>query len=179
MKSMRMAMGKVTVEWAVGFVFLAVLAGCGGGSSSSGSNAPVAQVLKQLQAQGKLPTLDTTDTIAGTDADGNGVRDDVDKFIAGLPDTADQKKALTQLAAAVQATMTVDTTDQSKLSAASMALNRGTACVFQQYSTTAANKAYLMEEVTVNTMIRLKAYELYNAARNGSTVALATGAVCN
>lgn len=49
----------------------------------------------------------------------------------------------------------------------------------QQYAAGAANKAYLMEELSVNAMVRLKAYELYNTARNGTTEALATGAVCN
>jgi hypothetical protein len=32
------------------------------------------QTLQPLQASGQLPTLDVTSSLAGTDADGNGVR---------------------------------------------------------------------------------------------------------
>ncbi|MEO6965106.1 MAG: hypothetical protein ABI076_04315 [Acidobacteriaceae bacterium] len=143
------------------------------------SDSTPAQILQSLEAQGKLPTLDTTQTLQGTDSNGNGVRDDLDKYIAALPDTAAQKKALIQLAKAIQTTLTIDTTNAAALSAASLALNRGTACIFQVYPANQPAKAYLMEELTVNTMMRLKAYELYNAARNGTTVAMETSSVCD
>jgi hypothetical protein len=171
---------------AAGGLIALALSGCGKTAGSSGQTpAPtpmaltVPQILQQLQAAGQLPTLDVTTTVAGTDSDKNGVRDDIDKFIAALPDTAGQKKALTQMAAAVESTMVVDTTNAVALSTTSMGLNQGTACVFQMYTANAAAKAYLMEELTVNTPIRLHAYQLYNYARNGSTATMATGSVCN
>ncbi|MEO6924458.1 MAG: hypothetical protein ABI142_11585, partial [Bryocella sp.] len=132
-----------------------------------------------LEAQGKLPTLDITQTLLGTDSDNNGVRDDLDKYIAALPDTADQKKALIQLAKAFQSTLAIDTTNAAALTSASLALNRGVGCIFQVYPANQPAKAYLMQELTANTLMRLQAYELYNAARNGTTTTMQTASVCD
>jgi hypothetical protein len=137
------------------------------------------QALQALQASGQIPVLDTTTSLTGTDADGNGVRDDIDKYIASLPDTAAQKKALTQMAQGLQTTLTVDTTNPNALAAASLALNRGDKCIWQSYTSGQSAKALTMEEFTMNTMPRLMAYDLYNAARNGAVVTPASGTVCN
>lgn len=157
------------------------IAGCGGGSSNVPAAAPatVAQTLQSLQSQGKLPTLDTSATVAGTDSDGNGVRDDLDKYLAALPDTAAQKNALTQLAQAIQASMLVDTTSAAALTATSLALNRADTCVWAVYSAGQSAKVQAIEELSVNTKTRLVAYEKYNAARHGAVVPSLSGSTCN
>jgi hypothetical protein len=144
------------------------------------ANTTPSGTIQSLQASGQLPVLDVTTSLTGTDADGDGVRDDLDKYIAALPDSAVQKKALLQLAAGIQATLSVDATSSTALSAASMALNRGDACVWQMYAGASPTlRVHTLEELTINTQPRLVAYEGYNAARTGATVTAPTGTVCN
>jgi hypothetical protein len=168
---------------ATGCLLVLLLVGCSGNGAATLAPVTAANAsdtaLKQLQSQGKVPTLDVTTSVTGTDSDGNGVRDDIDKYIAGLSDSAAQKKALTQLAQAVQSTLTVDVTDPNALARISMALNRGDTCVWQQYTAGQTAKALTIEEVTIDTSARLVAYEKYNAARHGATVAGISGSACN
>jgi hypothetical protein len=172
---------------------LLALAGCTGGSTapasspSNGSTGPTSSTnqspsntLRSLVAAGTLPTLDVTTSLGGTDADKNGIRDDLDKYIAALPDDGVQKKALLQLAAAVQTTLSVDPANASQVAAVSSSLNNAVSCTFQQYpgGNTAQNKAFLVEELTMNTLPRITAYEKYNSALNGAIITLPTGTVC-
>jgi delta 1-pyrroline-5-carboxylate dehydrogenase len=144
---------------------------------STGLSVP--DTLRSLQASGALPTLDTSTTVAGPDTNSNGVRDDLDKFIAALPDTAAQQKALTQFAQAVQTMMTVDLTSPSAVSAASVANNRAVGCIWQTYPSGQHKKVLLVQELSVNTLTRLQAYEKYNAARNGAVIPSLAGSTCN
>ena len=158
----------------------AALAGCSHGTIGVvNTNQTLGQQLQGLQANGTLPTLDVSSSLTGTDANGNGVRDDIDTYIAALPDTAVQKKALTQMAQALQMMLTVNTTSASALTAASLANNRAVTCVWSVYTSGQYNKVFTMQEITMDTMVRLKAYELYNAARNGAVVPSLTGSTCN
>ena len=167
------------------FAGLALIAGCSGShptasTSATNSSQTPAQAFQSLQQSGVLPTLDVTNTVQGTDSNGNGVRDDLDAYIASLPDSNTKKKALTQLAAAIQDTMTVNTTNSTALAATSSTLNLAVNCVWYQYGSPQAHeKVMLIEELSVNTMTRLNAYEAYNSARNGSATALASGNTCN
>ena len=139
----------------------------------------VPDTLRNLQASGALPTLDLSITVSGPDSNNNGVRDDLDKFIAALPDSATQQKALTQFAQAVQTMMTVDLTNPSAVTAASLANNRAVSCIWQSYPSGQHKKVVLMQEISVNTFVRLKAYEKYNAARNGAVIPSLAGSTCN
>jgi hypothetical protein len=67
-------------------------------SASSDSSA-----LACLEDAGLIPTLDRGAGIAGPDTDGNGIRDDLDGFISAQSYSADQQKAVKQLARACQA----------------------------------------------------------------------------
>jgi len=158
-------------------------AGCSKGTIgspvSTKSDIPIDQQWALLQKQGLLPTLDVSSSVPGTDANGNGVRDDLDKFIASLPDSAAQKNALTQLAQAVQAAMTVDTTNATAVATVSLNLNRADTCIWAVYPSGQSAKAMTIEELSVNTLNRLKAYEQYNAARDGAVDPALTGNTCN
>jgi hypothetical protein len=173
----------------LGFVSIVVLAlsACSGKSNTTSSTSTtttpsvsVAQALQALQANGTLPTLDTTSSLTGTDANSNGVRDDLDTYIAGLSDSATEKKALTQFAQAIQATMTVDTTNASALATASANLNRGVHCIWIVYPAGQPHiKVVLIEELSANTLARFTAYEKYNTARNGAVLPAISGNTCN
>ena len=76
----------------------------------------------------------TTDrTILGIDVDGNGVRDDIDAYIARLPSSKIQKTALLQMAAAESLTMTVNTSDQSQMRLVAQHHVNALACVHNRY----------------------------------------------
>ncbi len=179
-------------RWRMRYIALALVCltimTCGCSSSIAGSNGgppntPTVTAdasLHQLQSQGALPTLDVSSSLLGTDSDGNGVRDDIDKYIAGLTDNAAQKKALTQLAQALQATLTVDKTSTSALAAVTNSLNRADTCIWRQYTSGQSAKGSAIEALTINTKVRLAAYEQYSAALNGSIIPdVAESTACN
>jgi hypothetical protein len=131
-------------------------------------------------ASGVLPTLDVTSSITGTDADNNGVRDDIDAIIAKQTDTSVQRAALTQFAQSIQATLTLDVTNQSAVANVATGVRKAVACLFTQYdATTAAARVNWLQEISINTLPRLQAYDQFNIAMNNSVTSLVKGAVCN
>ena len=73
---------------------------CGGPNVPDSTTTPPGsfkEAFSQLEARGELPVLDRTDTIAGIDANQNGVRDDIEAFINSLPDTPVQKKGSSRI----------------------------------------------------------------------------------
>jgi hypothetical protein len=152
----------------------------GSGGASSSSAPTVAQQLQALVASGDLPTLDVGSSIAGTDADSNGVRDDIDALIRAQSDTPVQLAALTQFAQSIQATLTLDVTNSSAVSTVAANVRSAVACLFTQYDATiAAQRAHWMQEISINTLPRLQAYDHFNAIMSGTVTPAATGAVCN
>ncbi|WP_382321002.1 hypothetical protein ACFJGX_12380 [Hydrogenophaga sp. UC242_50] len=59
------------------------LAGCGGDKRAEGGDAARTpqQVIEQLEASGELPKLERLPSVEGMDANGNGVRDDIETHI--------------------------------------------------------------------------------------------------
>jgi hypothetical protein len=166
---------------------IAWLSGCDGHSSASQPAAPVdtstTGVVAMLQAQvasGALPTLDVTSSVTGTDTDKNGVRDDIDAIIAKQVDTSAQRAALTQFAQSIEATLTLDATDKSAVATIATEVRKAIACVFTQYDPkTAEGRVRWLEEISINTMPRLQAYDHFNIAMNNSVTPQEMGAVCN
>jgi CheY-like chemotaxis protein len=153
------------------------LVACGGNDASP----TVEQQLQALEQAGTLPKLDITDSVTGTDGNANGVRDDVDKIIAAQPDTQVQRAALTQLAQSIQASLAGSSSDSAAVAATSSKMNLAVACIFLRYAdaTQAAGQVRWLQEISVNTLPRLNAYEAFNHAMSGSVTHSATGAVCN
>jgi hypothetical protein len=158
-------------------------AGIGLAACSQSHDTQQSAVLTELQAlktSGKLPALDTTASITGTDVNKNGVRDDLDTIIAAQTDLPVQRAALTQMAQAIQATLTLDTTNATAVSAVATQVSRAVACVFAQYTTgNAGGRVTWIQELSINTMPRLLAYQQFNNAMNDSVTGVETGAVCN
>jgi hypothetical protein len=74
---------------------LLVLTVCSGGTSSSNkgtSATSLPEQIKALEDSGQLPKLDRSSDIRGPDADNNGIRDDIDAWIAAQPITDAQKR---------------------------------------------------------------------------------------
>ncbi len=163
------------------------LVACGGDHDAPVAAAPAAPAasttLSQLQADvasGQLPTLDLTTSVAGTDADANGIRDDIDALIAKQPDLPAQRAALSQVAQSIQATLSLDPSKADAGPAAAAGMRKAIACLFTQYDgPTASGKFHWLQEVSINTMVRLQAYDRFNIAMNNSATPMATGTVCN
>ncbi|MET0404997.1 MAG: hypothetical protein ABW123_21455 [Cystobacter sp.] len=121
-----------------------------------------------------------TDELLGADTDGNGVRDDLDAAIEAKPDTAVQKKALRQFAAALSGTLLAATRDGAAVREAASRLDAGLNCVFMHYDgTTAATRSTELEKASMNTRQRINAYAKYNSARSGSVTPLPEGDTCD
>jgi hypothetical protein len=71
------------------------LSACGGGSvrPDTPESATLAQQIETLEKTGQLPQLDRSSDIRGPDTDNNGIRDDIDAWIAAQPISNAQKKA--------------------------------------------------------------------------------------
>jgi hypothetical protein len=173
------------IQLMLGLCLVTLLSACGGGSSTVSPSTMVmvptttAEAIKAADQSGALPALNRDATVVGIDADGNGVRDDIDTYIAALPDSAIQKLALSQMSAAIGKAITTDTTNQSAMLAASKQIAAAAACLYARYDTTTAGKKSAdMEKLTINTKTRFQAYDKFNAALSGTTFVLPQGNGC-
>lgn len=116
---------------------VAMVSACGGDSSAAsvgnqgaGAPAPVSlkEVFDKLEALGKLPVIDRSDSIAGPDANANGVREDIERHIESRADTPAQKNSLKSLSRALSGTMTVDTKDPNALRGVTNSINTAVGC---------------------------------------------------
>jgi hypothetical protein len=135
-----------------------------------------------LERQGVLPMLDRGTDIGGPDANDNGVRDDIDVYIAALPITDAQKRAALQTARNEQAALLADPTDKQavvSLSKQSIAATKCMADVFQGAATDWSDELSLrIESITANTPERAKRYMQFMAALSGTSVSYPSGDTC-
>jgi hypothetical protein len=187
-------------------VILALLAAaCGGGKSSSPSASAPASAepatrpaepsmkdqLDALEQQGVLPALDRSTDVAGPDANGNGIRDDIDAYIAALPVSEPVKKAARQAARVQQKSLLIDLSQRPALLALSDASMASTACMSetveaglpleQHYKVRRDGHAIALkiEAITANTPERAERYMAYMGALHGTTTTYPTGKVCD
>jgi hypothetical protein len=165
------------------FVQLCACGGGGGGGASGASDSSTSTAIihatslgaaiSEALRSGAMPNLNHDSTITGVDANANGVRDDIDAYIASLPDTPAQKAVLLQHAAVLQATLTVDTSNQSALRTVDRNLMNSIRCIHKLYGEgIASRKSQDLEKFTVNTRIRLDAYEKFNSALSGTSISI-------
>jgi hypothetical protein len=150
-----------------------LLSACGSGGSAPGAqNQPsVAEATITAEKSGAIPVLDRTTSLLGTDADGNGVRDDIDAYINSLPDTPVQKKALRQHAAALNAALVVDLTNQAAVDAVDTQIMNASSCRYSVYSTETARKyGRDLEKYYINTKSRFDVYMKFNQASSGKVL---------
>ena len=160
------------------------LTACGSGGSSP-TPLTDAQKIAALEASGDLPKLDRTDTIAGIDANANGVRDDIEAIITQKYMQADQRAAAMQYAFAIQAAMLADTNDKAAVKSISLKTSRASRCLFLKFDPTndpsnsapfvAANE---LRSITTNTKKRLLAFLAFDKALDGSVLSGQKGNTC-
>jgi hypothetical protein len=142
----------------------------------------LANQIKTLEDNGTIPKLDRSTDIKGPDANNNGVRDDIDAWIATLPITEIQKKAAIQTAIGLQKTLLVDLNDKIALQAVWDESMLSTVCLSDAYMPEYKESFKLsskIEAMTANTKERAKRYILYNAASSGSSTKLPNSYSCN
>ncbi len=145
----------------------------GGGGGGGGSTAPltVSQAFAKLEASGELPVLDRSDSLTGTDANADGVRDDIERHIDSKSDTQPQKNSLKSFSRSLSTAMTVDTQDQNALRSVANSMNTSVTCIWKTYpSGSASPMVREIEKLTVNTRARYEAYMKFNSAMDGSVL---------
>lgn len=136
-----------------------------------------------MENTGELPKLDRTNTLTGIDADNNAIRDDIDAYIAQHYTNPVEKKAVGQLAKALQKAILVGATadDEARRIEAkkvSLKVAKGIDCIF--YTNTInpsfdVNIVYQMESLMTNTKERLMAYLTFDKALDGTASKLVNG----
>ncbi|QHI97312.1 hypothetical protein GT347_04550 [Xylophilus rhododendri] len=151
----------------------------GGPGPAPAAIMTLGDAIRAAEAAGQLPRLNRERTVAGPDADANGVRDDIDAYVAALPSPAEQRGALLQLSRALQVAMLADTGQQSGLIAATRGIAKAVACIHQVYPTGESSRSVrTVEKFTVNTRTRFDAYERFNVAISGTSTVYPRGDVC-
>lgn len=137
--------------------------------------------MSRLQASGAMLS-DSSTSVAGTDANANGVRDDVDAWIAAQKFSATQASSVNQLAKSYQRVLTLEETNtDDKLRATRLASSDAVECVMQKAAPDidlgykiVAN----LRRVTVNTDARVTAYLKYVELVNDTVARAPEGDGC-
>ena len=156
---------------------------CAMALGACGRSLPARQELLALEASGAIPKLDRGPSLEGVDANGNGIRDDIDGFIERSYPTQPQRHAASQLAAHFQRTLLVDKSDRAALKRQSVLGMRAVNCVYDRFSGADGSKqpgvvVWDLEAITANTKPRLKAYWSYSKGLDGTVLSLPEGDTC-
>jgi len=161
------------VRIAGAFVLFAVACAEDGGSPRDKLDA--------LERDHVLPTLDRTDSLAGIDNNNDGIRDDIEAYIASTyPDPA-QQAAVRQLAAVTQEEILVDKGDKAALRKIDIRGMHAVHCLSSRFGDGDEHPAAVgarIEALSANTKARLLAYLAYSAAMDGTTGTLPEGDTC-
>lgn len=128
--------------------------------------------IKALETSGALPELDRSTDIKGPDQNLNGVRDDIEAWIAAQPMKEGQKKAAMQTAEVIQKSLLVDLNDKVAQQAIGDEGMLSTACLSDAYRPDYQDSYKVsskIEAMTANTKERATRYMQYNRARSGSS----------
>ncbi|MFH0708642.1 MAG: hypothetical protein V2A75_00395 [Pseudomonadota bacterium] len=140
----------------------------------------IEQAIMAAESNGSIPKLNHDNTITGPDKDNNGIRDDIDAYIATLPYTEVQKKAVKQHAKALSTSLTVDTTDKTALLKVADDMSRASECVYKKLTDSTPSKIKSdNEKMIVNTKNRFLQYEKFNSALSGGVFASPVGDGCD
>lgn len=153
-----------------------LLTACGGEDPPP----PRARSIDDLERMGELPLLDRSDDLGGPDDDGNGVRDDIDAWIARHEEDAARQSALRQLARSFRAAILAGG-DPAAAQDAVRGNTRAVACIMarSRSDTEGARAVSDMRKMSANTKARVQAYLAYAAALDGAVISLPAGDGCD
>ncbi len=141
------------------------------------------QKVQSLEEQGAIPKLDRSSDIQGPDVNNNGIRDDVETFIATNYASPPQRAAAEQFAKVIQAAMLVDKNDPAAVKATSLKSSKAVHCIYARFDGNAGTKqpAAVVEEVesiSASTKARLLAYLAFSKALDGTAGSVPEGDTC-
>lgn len=186
MKFKRNLIAKACLVWSIPIL----VAACGGGSDSDVTNnangGPVSpggnpQTVADLENQGLIPVLDRSATVAGPDENGDGIRDDIGRYIDSRFTDPVQKNAVIQFSKAIQNAIVLDPSDLDLLNQSRFEISQAINCVFSTASATGLNATEVVETIealSTNTKERLIAYLAFNDALQGSVTTSPNGNTC-
>lgn len=139
--------------------------------------------VQELENSGAIPKLARSADLEGTDADNNGIRDDVDDYISNQFSDSSQISAANQAARANQAVLGTDLLTPTAVRQTSQRISRATACVYEVFESSAsgtepAEVSRDLEAITFNTASRLEKYMEFNKALDGASWSLPEGGSC-
>jgi hypothetical protein len=141
-------------------------------------DTPTAAV-KRLEDAGAIPKLDRGSDLAGPDANGNGIRDDIDAFIAEQSYTSSQRSAVEQLARALQRATAGGAATTGEARAIMQQVQNGADCVLSRFNTaTAAAVGRTYEKYTANTEARVRAYLNFDSLLDGTVLTSSGSSSC-
>jgi hypothetical protein len=161
-----------------------LLSACGVRSKTADSKPQTPNdKLLALEKSGAIPKLDRSSSVAGTDANINSIRDDIETYITDNYSTQAQRAAVTQTAKALQNTLLVDTTDFAAVKTNQTEVSHGINCIYSTFDGLNNGKQPAqvfteLQSITANTKSRLLAYLKYNKALDGTSSALPEGDTC-
>ena len=135
--------------------------------------------LAEMAARSAPPTK----SLEGDDEDNNGIRDDVDAYIAQHYPEPAQRKAAEQFARAMQLAITKGTISRDAARLVRRKSSDAISCIFDRFdgengSAYPAAVVEKLEGVTANTKQRLKAYLAYNKNLDGTSWASPDEGTC-
>lgn len=141
------------------------------------------QKIQSLEDQGDIPKLDRSSDIQGPDVNANGIRDDVEAYIATHYTSPPQRAAAEQFARVIETAMFVDKTDAAALKAVSLKSSKAVHCIYDHFDVNAGAKhpAAVIEEIesiSTSTKARLLAYLAYSKALDGKAGSVPEGDTC-
>ena len=142
-----------------------------------------AEKLADLENRGLIPKLDRSDSLEGPDQDNNGIRDDVDAYIAQHYPEPTQRKAAEQFARAMQLAVTGGSASVDAARSIRRQSSEAISCLYDRFDGTNGSKypaavGKELTRITTNTKPRLKAYLAYNKTLSGTSWATPEGDNC-
>lgn len=170
-----------TKRWVVlTMVMLLAGAGCLVKYFGAPSETPPGEAAEQQALAMGLPSLDRSASILGPDANANGIRDDIEAWIAARNDrTAEQKAAMMWYAKSLQAEMAAPRTPEAALGAV-IAKTRAAECLSTRFSSfdDYVNTAQLIRDYTRNTPERVREFMALDRLLGGQSWSLPNGDTC-
>lgn len=165
---------------------IGTLAGCRDKNNDeivAGSAKSPKEQLIALESSGAIPKLERGNTLLGTDANSNGIRDDIETIITSNYKSNPQRAAAMQMAKAMQKALTVNKANIAEVKVVDREISRSINCIYSKFDDATGSKAPAqvgaeLEAITANTKQRLLAYLQFNKALDGTSSALPDGDTC-
>lgn len=176
-------MNKIIFAGIIAVAFTGCGGGGGGGDSQNQSPLTDAEKISDLENTGVIPKLDRSASLIGPDVNVNGIRDDIEEYIDAKYASDEERSAARQSAKSFQGALSVDTTNNAEVKAASNKIANALNCIFTKFNWESADNNPLrvsaeLEAISFNTKDRLNKYEQYNKALDGSSSSIPDGDTC-